>query len=172
MSEEEERFQSSKKCWICERIIDDDDEKSRDHCHITGKFRSAAHWSCNINPWLTKKVSVIFHNLKGYDSHLIFCELKNFDVKIDVIPNRLEKYMTYFLNKRLVFIDSIQFMNSSLQKLVKNFSGNDLKYLTEEFGSKNFELLKQKDAYPYEYMNSFKRFSEEILPDKNVFTAL
>ena len=80
--------------------------------------------------------------------------------------------MTYFLNKRLVFIDSIQFMNSSLQKLVKNLSGNDLKYLTEEFGSKNFELLKQKDAYPYEYMNSFKRFSEEILPDKNVFTAL
>ena len=96
MSEEEERFQSSKKCWICERIIDDDDEKNRDHCHITGKFRSAAHWSCNINPWLTKKVSVIFHNLKGYDSHLIFCELKNFDVKIDVIPNRLEKYMAFF----------------------------------------------------------------------------
>ena len=60
-------------------------------------------------------------------------------------------------------------MNSSLQKLVKNLSGNDLKYLTEEF---SFELLKQKDAYPYEYMNSFKRFSEEILPDKNVFTAL
>ena len=50
MSEEEERFQLSKKCWICERIIDDDDEKNRDHCHITGKFRSAAHWSCNINP--------------------------------------------------------------------------------------------------------------------------
>ena len=48
-------------------------------------------------------------------------------------------------------------------------SDNDFKYLTEEFGSKNLELLKQKDAYPYEYMNSFKRFNEEKLPDKKCF---
>ena len=60
-------------------------------------------------------------------------------------------------------------MNSSIEKLVKNFSGNDLKYLAEEFVSKNVELLKQKDAYPYEYMDSFKRFGEDKLPDKNCF---
>ena len=60
-------------------------------------------------------------------------------------------------------------MNSSLEKLVKNLSDNDFKYLTEEFGSKNLELLKQKDAYPYEYMDSFKRFNEEKLPDKKCF---
>ena len=111
----------------------------------------------------------MFHNLRGYDSHLIFDELKNFNVKIDVIPNGLEKYMAFFLNKNLVFIDSMQFMNSSLEKLVKNLSDNDFKYLTEEFGSKNLELLKQKDAYPYEYMDSFKRFGEEKLPDRECF---
>ena len=77
--------------------------------------------------------------------------------------------MAFFLNKNLVFIDSMQFMNSSLEKLVKNLSDNDFKYLTEEFGSKNLELLKQKDAYPYEYMDSFKRFGEEKLPDKNCY---
>ena len=115
---------------------------------------------------LTKKVPVILHNLRVYDGHLIFYELKKFDVKIDVIPNRLEKYMEFILNKNLVFIDSMQFMNSSLEKLVKNLSDNDFKYLTEEFGSKNLEHLKQEDAYPYEYMDSFKRFSEEKLPDK------
>ena len=60
-------------------------------------------------------------------------------------------------------------MNSSLEKLVKNLSNNDFKYLTEEFGSKNLKLLKQKDAYPYEYMDSFKRFNEEKLPDKKCF---
>ena len=65
-------------------------------------------------------MSVIFHNLKGYDSHLFFSEVNKSGVKIDVILNRLEKYMTYFLNKNLVFIDSIQFKNSSLKKLVKN----------------------------------------------------
>ena len=77
--------------------------------------------------------------------------------------------MAFFLNKNLVFIDSMQFMNSSLEKLVKNLSDNDFKYLTKEFGSKNLELLKQKDAYPYEYMDSFKRFSEEKVPDKVCF---
>ena len=166
--EEEEQFQSSNICWICEKLIHDDDEKVRDHCHITGKVRGAAPWSCNINLQLTKKVPAIFHNLRGYDSHLIFCELKNFDVKIDVIANRLEQYMAFFLNKTLVFIDSMQFMNSSLKTLVKKLSGNGFKYLTEECGSKNLELLKQKDVYPYEYMDSF---NEEKLPNKNVFTA-
>ena len=109
---EEEQFQSSNTCWICEKPIDDDDEKVRDHCHITGKFRGATHWSCNINLQLTKKVPVIFLNLRGYDSHLIFNELKNFDVKVDVIPNTFEKYMAFFLNKNLVFIDSIQSVNA------------------------------------------------------------
>ena len=93
---EEKQFQSSKTCWICEKLIKKDDGKVRDHCHITGKFRGAAQWGCNINLQLTKKVPVIFHNLRGYDSHLIFDELNKFDVKIDVIPNRLEKYMAFF----------------------------------------------------------------------------
>ena len=60
-------------------------------------------------------------------------------------------------------------MNSSFEKLVKNLSDNGFKYLTEEFGSKNLELLKQKCAYLYEYMDSFKRFTEEKLPDKECF---
>ena len=81
--------------------IDNDDEKVRDSCHETGKFGGAGHWSCNINLQLTKKIPIIFHNLRGYDSHLIFCGLNKFDVKISVIPNGLEKYMAFFLNKNL-----------------------------------------------------------------------
>ena len=75
------------------KLIDDDDDKVRDRCHISG---GTAHWSCNINLQLTKKIPVIFHNLRGYDSHIIFCELNKFDVKIDVITNRLEIYMAFF----------------------------------------------------------------------------
>ena len=74
--------------------------------------------------------------------------------------------MTFFLGKNLVFIDSMQFMNSSLDKLVKNLSDEDFKYLVKEFGFENLEILKQKGAYPYEYMNTFKRFNEE-----NVFSS-
>ena len=63
----------------------------------------------------------------------------------------------------------MQYRNSSLEKLVKNLSDDDFKYLTEEFGSKNLELWKQNDAYPYEYMDSFKRFGEEKFLDKECF---
>ena len=71
-----------------------------------------------------------------------------------------------------MFIDSMQFINSSFDKLVKNSSDEDFIYLVEEFGSKNLELLKQKSAHPYEYMNSFEKFNEEKLPAKNIFIAL
>ena len=107
--------------------------------------------------------------MRGYDSHLIFNELDKFNVKINVIPNGLEKYMAFFLNKNLVFIDSMQFMNSSLDKLVKNLSDKDFKYLIEEFGSESLELLKQKGDYPYEYINSFERFNEEKFPATKYF---
>ena len=70
--EEEKQFQSSNTCWICEKLIDNDDEKVRDHCHITGKFRGSAHWSCNINFQLTKNVPVVFHNLRGYDTVILY----------------------------------------------------------------------------------------------------
>ena len=119
---EEEQFQLGNTCGICKNLIDDDNEKVRDHCQVTCKFRDAAHWKCNINLQLTKKVPVIFQNLRGYGSHLVFDELKNFDVKIVVILNGLAKYLAFFLNKNLVFIDTMHFMNSSLDKLVKNLT--------------------------------------------------
>ena len=128
MNEEEEQFQLSNTCQICKKRIDDDDEKVRDNCHVAVKLRGTAHWSCNINLQLTKKVPVIFHNLRGYDSYLIFGELNKFDMKIDVIPNMLGKYMALFLSKNLVFIDNMQFMNFSLEKLAKNLPGNDFKF--------------------------------------------
>ena len=130
MNEEEEYlFQQSNNYWICKKLIDNDDEKVRDHCHITGKFRGAARRICNVNFQLTKKIPVIFHNLKGYDSHLIFSELNKFNMKINVIPYRLEKYMAFFLDRNIVFIDIMQFMNSSLDKIAKNLSDNNFKYL-------------------------------------------
>ena len=77
--------------------------------------------------------------------------------------------MALFLNINLAFIDNTQIVNSSLEKQVKNLTDDDFKYLTEKFGSKDLELLKQKDAYPCEYMDSFKRLGEEKLLDKKCF---
>ena len=66
----------------------------------------------------------------------------------------------------------MQFMNSSLDKLVRNLSDEDFKYLVEELGSENLELLKQKGAYPYEYTISFVRFKEKKSPARKCFLAL
>ena len=111
---EEERFQLTNSCWICDKLFDIGDDKVTDHCHITGKYRGAAHCSCNLNLNLIKKVPVIFHNLRGYGSHVIIKGIGKFDVKVSVIPNGLEKCMAFTTNTNLAFIDSMQFMNSSL----------------------------------------------------------
>ena len=76
---------------------------------------------------------MIFHNLRGYDSHLIFKELSKFNCKINVVPNGLEEYMSLTLGNNIIFIDSMLFSNSSLDNLVKNLGSEDFKYLSEEF---------------------------------------
>ena len=91
--EGENLFQKSNNFWICKKFISNDEDKVRGLCHVTGRFRGAAHESCNLNFQLTKKVPVIFHNLRSYESHLIFNELVKFDLKIKVMTNGLEKYM-------------------------------------------------------------------------------
>ena len=97
---------------------------------------------------MTKKVPIIFHNLRGYDSHLIIREIDKFDVKVNVIPSGLKRYMDFIINKNLVFIDSMQFMNSSLDELVKNSLDNDFNYLSEEFSGGLLKLVKQKGVHP------------------------
>ena len=105
-------------CWICKQELNTD--KVRDHCHVTGKFRGAAHDNCNKKLRIPRKLPVLFHNLQGYDGHLIFKELKNFDVDISVIPKGIDKYMSIIVNRHITFIDSLQFYNSPLDTLVSN----------------------------------------------------
>ena len=111
-AEENEEVERSNICWIFGKLIDIGDNKVRDHCQNFRKYRGCVHWSCNINLKISKKVPVIFHNLRGYDSHLIFKERNRFNCKISVIPNGLEKYTSFSLNGNIVFIGSMLFMNS------------------------------------------------------------
>ena len=134
---EEEQYEKAEICWICNKLIEND--KVRDHCHITGKYRGPAHWKCNINMKISKKFPIIFHNLRGYDSHLIIKELSKFKCNINVIPNGLEKFMSFSLDKNIVFIDSMLFLDSSLDKLVNNL--NEFKYLSKVFKGNELELV-------------------------------
>ena len=170
-----EEFERSNICWICGKLIDIGENKVRDHCHVTGKYRGPEHWSCNIKLKVSKKVVVIFRNLTGYGSHLIFKGLSKFNCGVSVIPNGLEKYMSFTLGKNIVFLDSMLFLNSSSDKLVKNLGSEDFKYLSGSFSGEckvlpeKLELVKKKDVYPYEYMDSFKKFKESKLPSIDCF---
>ena len=93
---DEEHFKLATVCHICKNGFTKKDYKVRDHCHVTGKYRGAAHNNCNRSFRLTNKIPVIFHNLKGYDSHFIMQEIGKFDQEISVIPNNMEKYMAFF----------------------------------------------------------------------------
>ena len=109
--EDEDKFQKSTSCHICCKQFTKNDRRVRDHCHITGKFRCSAHNQCNRDFTITNKIPVIFHNLKGYDSHFIMQEIGKIietntyvdrkgetrQHKINVIPNNMEQYMAFML---------------------------------------------------------------------------
>ena len=148
----QESFQQSKVCWLCENPLDND--KVRDHDHLTGKYRGAAHNKCNLN--CKKKsssfVPIFFHNFSGYDCHLIFEELLTQAYKMGcepkIIPKSMENYVSVQVGC-LRFLDSYRFLSSSLQKLITSL--NDFPYMQNE--GLTDDLFKKKLAYPYEKFN-------------------
>ena len=126
-------FEKANKCFLCNEAFDEKDKKLckvRDHDHLTGKYRGAAHCKCNINFFSNRYVPVVFHNLKGYDGHQIIREAYNLypNKELSVIPNSYEQFMSFKFGK-LKFIDSFQFMASSLEKLVENLYDENDKYV-------------------------------------------
>ena len=159
-------------CLFCADplLVPNFEDSVRDHDHMTGKYRGAAHNECNfklkLNP-KTMPISVIFHNLKGYDGHLLMQALARVRGEIKCIATNTEKYISFSLGN-LKFIDSVNFMQSSLDKLV---NGTDefpiMKKLMPEENKR--KLLLKKGIYLYEYMDSFERFAVTQLPEKEKF---
>ena len=170
--EDNEDSKNSTKCWICDNDYIDTDVKVRHHCHITGKYRGSAHRDCNINLKLNQKIPSVFHNLKNYDSHLIKQEIGKLNLKISVITNRLEKYMSFTINNKLSFIDSFQLLSSSLDSLVKNSNKVDFNCLNQEFDNNVSNLVKLKGCYHYEYMSDFEKFKEKLPGKEKLYSSL
>ena len=81
----------------------------------------------------------------------------------------IDNYISIIVNRHTTFIDSLQFYNSSLDILASNLKDEDFKHLTSEFGIDKLEVLKRKDAYPYEQVDSFEKFKHLSLPEKKYF---
>ena len=132
------------------------------------------------------KIPVIFHNPRGYDSHFIMQQIGEIankhgytnkkeekqDLNINAISNNMEKYVAFMLGNHLTFIDSFQFMSSSLDKLVSNLTKDDLIYTSKAFKGKRLNLMSQKGVYPYDFMDSFEKFSQMELPNKDHFYSI
>ena len=129
------------------------------------------------------KIPVIFHNLRGYDSHFIMQQIGEIakkhaytnkkgekqDLNINTIPNNMEKYMAFMLGSHLTFINSFQFISFSLDKLVSNLPKDDLIYTSKVVKGKRLNLMSQKGVYLYDFMDSFEKFNQTELPTKDQF---
>ena len=177
--EDEQHFQEAKECHICNQAYASKDIRVRDHCHITGNYRGSAHQDCNlklrINP-KEFKILVIFHYLRGYDSHFLMQEIgsiaKQQQMDVSAIPNNMEKYIAFMLGKHLVFLDSFQFMSSRLDKLAVNLPADAFKCTSHVFEGEKLDLMKQKGVYPNDYMDSEDKFNDQKLPSKDDFYSM
>ena len=175
--EEAERYNKEAKCWICKGELNND--KVRDHCHFTGRYRGAAHNKCNLEYKKPDFTPMVFHNLSGYDSHLFIKNLGfneeryiSFTKKIEVgsytkkVKNKEEevKMETKPIIHKIRFIDSFKFMAASLGSLVNNLPEDAFNNLKKYYTGDKLSLVMRKGVYPYEYMDSLERFKENKLP--------
>ena len=166
-------------CVICKTKLTG--EAVRDHDHLTGKFRGAAHSQCNLQYQQPKFVPVIFHNLSGYDSHLFIKPLGQSKGSINCIPNSEKKYISF--SKTILldgvednykdvlevrYINSFKFMASSIDSLSNNLSREQFMEVNNVFVG-DTDLLIRKGVYPYDYMDNFERFNKTVLPPMNEF---
>jgi hypothetical protein len=176
-SEDQIDFNQAVDCYLCDTPLGAD--KVRDHDHLTGVYRGAAHSECNLqlsyrgDKWNSKFfIPVVFHNLRGYDGHLILKGFRqnifNKSPRISCIPTNMEKYLSFSINN-LRFIDSLQFLNSSLEKLTNNLRNEDFKQTKSFWPSDKVHLLLRKGVYPYEYMDAPEKMEELQLPPSDAF---
>ncbi|XP_018404590.1 PREDICTED: uncharacterized protein LOC108781172 [Cyphomyrmex costatus] len=179
------RFDSATHCHICERPFAPGDERARDHCHLTGRYRGPAHKGCNVNYKNSMYIPVVFHNLSGYDAHFVIREIATqFQGQVDLLPLTKEKYISFTKHVtdtsdkdsrkcvKLRFIDSYKFLSASLDKLASYLDKDKLKIVRSEFShvsDEEFDLLTRKGVFPYEYVDSVEKLNDTRLPLRESF---
>ena len=181
----EEDFKQATHCWICRKLLNLQD-RVRDHCHFTGRYRGAACNRCNLKYRKPDYISVFFHNLQGYDSHLFIKRLGVSEGSIECIPNNEQKYISFsktikageYTDKKgetknktfkIIFKDTLKFMASSLESLVVNLPANGFKNLEKYFKPEHVRLLKQKGFFPYDYLDSLEKLKDDKPPPQKAF---
>ena len=171
-SEQQKEFKNAEECWIChhefcgyiKRL-----SKVRDHCHFTGLYRGAAHNDCNLRLKQDKTVPVLFHNGQGYDFHLLMHNLGKLAGDIDVIAKNDEQHISLTKNVpsvkwRIRFLDSMSFLQASLDNLSKNLLGAGREHFKNTNAEFNNDIILRKGVFPYEWLTDVKKLDETELP--------
>ena len=184
---EEQSFKNSRHCWVCRKqftLIDQvahNDPPVRDHCHYTGKYRGAAHNSCNLRIRRTRTIPVLFHNFTNYDNHLFVRSLGKIEGDINVIARNDEKHISVTKEIcvsekskwKLRFSDTSSFMLVSLALHVSNLRsvGVENFKITKKFFPEEgkFEKVTRKGVFPCEWMMHVGCLSQTELPSKKEF---
>ena len=188
----------SDRCWICElefrpaTVVKNKDGtekkntdfiKVRDHCHFTGRYRGPAHQKCNLRLRRQRLVPVLFHNLRGYDSHFLVKAFRGLEESIGGIPEGGQKFKMLSLKKAskmkddgprkyfsaLKFLDSLQFKKKGLEKLAKEIT--EFPTLNSEFPKDQADNFHAKGSFPYEWFDSFKKLEQTKFPSHESFRS-
>ena len=187
--EQKRDYRNATKCFNCdvEFSADQDDEnyaRNHHHDHLDGKYIGPACVRCNLamkykqstrakkNKPATYEIPIFFHNLRGYDSHLLlehFPPLTSQD-RVNCIATNFEQFLT-FSYRGLKFVDSYQFLKASLNTLAENLkkSGDEKFVHTKRHFNEHFDLVTRKGVYCYSYMTSSETFDETELPPIECF---
>lgn len=172
-SEENSRVKNTTNCEMCNRLFTSTWTKQRDHCHLTGKFRSVLCQPCNLSRQTQKFIPVFIHGSSNYDSHFIVRQLGFDERPINIIPNSTEKYISFSKQTqsglKIRFLDTFKFMNKSLDELVNNLPDSKFNNIKKFFSSNDLPLVTKKGIYPYEYTTSWDKLEETELPPKSAF---
>jgi hypothetical protein len=176
--EQEKQFLEAVSCYLCNRQLGED--RVRDHDHLNGKYRGAAHSNCNLQLQFrqnkrSKKfyVPVVFHNLRGYDGHFIIKYYEpptDYEEKIECIPTNEERYLSISIGN-LRFIDSLQFLSASLDKLSSNLNRGDFVHVGRHIPADKVSLMTRKGVFPYDYWDGEEKATETSLPSRKDFSS-
>ncbi len=176
------KYNNSNKCHFGDKKFNKLDPKVRDHCHITGKFRGAAHQSCNLKVRTSLKIPIFFHNGSGYDFKHFIRKLYKIDKDIKILSQTEEKYISIRVgiegtNIKFEFKDSLKFLLKSIEKaanvLFKKEKLNGFKNLIsgtfKDQPDEILNLLVQKGVFPYSFLNSFDKLNYLEYPEYEKF---
>lgn len=181
MTDEDNDLHATKSfCQFCLVQFSEENQKVRDHCHLSGKFRFSLCSDCNLT-YAAKnkkrhKVIVLFHGLSNYDSHFLIQEIhtlvKRKKLAVSVIPRTSEKYLSFSVGG-IQYKDTYQFLGASLAQLVKDLVDKSKSHFTFTkqvyFDPKLEEVIYGKGVFPYNYLTSLKVLEEKHLPPKSEF---